>query len=84
MASKERYAEKGVVLNVGGLIVDADLAKKTIITFKGIQANYDILIFASGSEAFVPSILGVRKKGFLVYRTIEDLDRIKTYIPKAT
>ncbi len=84
MASKEWYADKGITLNVGQLITDADVSGKTITTHTGVQTNYDILIFASGSGAFVPPIPGVEKRGVFVYRTIEDLDRIKTYIPKAT
>lgn len=84
MASSGWYAEKGIVLKVGELVIDADLQAKNITTHKGTKSNYDILIFASGSGAFVPPIPGVEKKGVFVYRTIEDLDRIKSYIPKAT
>ena len=40
---------------------------------------YDELIFATGSSAFLPPIPGVEKKGVFTYRTIEDVDAIRTF-----
>lgn len=60
-----------------------DRSAKTIRSFKGITRPYDILVLATGSAAAVPPIHGVEKKGVFVYRTIEDLDLIRTYAKNA-
>ena len=56
---------------------------KKVRSFHGIETSYDILILATGSSAFVPSIPGVEKEGVFIYRTIEDLEMMTTYAKKA-
>src|SRR5690606_15296252 len=46
---------------------------------KGHVVNYDYLVIATGSAPFVPDIPGIDKAGIFVYRTIEDLELIKSY-----
>lgn len=38
---------------------------------------------ATGSSAFVPPIKGIEKQGVFVYRTFDDIDNIKQYIPQS-
>jgi nitrite reductase (NADH) large subunit len=40
---------------------------------------YDILVLATGSYPFVPPVPGKDLKGTFVYRTLEDLDKIREY-----
>src|SRR4029078_5034853 len=54
-----------------------------VVSFHGIQADYDVLIMATGSAAFVPTIPGVDKEGVFIYRTIEDLELMTSYAKKA-
>ncbi|WP_236977762.1 nitrite reductase large subunit NirB [Membranihabitans maritimus] len=73
------YGDVGIRLKTSELVTEVDTEKKTILSHKGKQYNYDYLIMATGSIPFVPPIKGVEKKGVFVYRTIEDLDAIKDY-----
>ena len=78
------YAENHVDLRLGELVTEINRAKKTIRTHKGTELPYDVLVFATGSSPFVPSIEGTDKKGVFVYRTIEDLDAMISYGKKVS
>ncbi|HEY4342670.1 MAG TPA: nitrite reductase large subunit NirB [Steroidobacteraceae bacterium] len=45
--------------------------------------DYDRLVFATGSSAFVPAIPGRERPGCFVYRTIQDLEAIRTAAQQA-
>ncbi|MEM1137232.1 MAG: nitrite reductase large subunit NirB [Bacteroidota bacterium] len=76
------YKENDIVLHTMEYITKIDVKDKKIYTHKNQFFNYDYLILATGSYPFVPSIEGVNKTGVFVYRTLEDLDAIKTYASK--
>jgi nitrite reductase (NADH) large subunit len=84
MAPAEWYAENGIRLILSDPIVDIDREAKTVRSHHGIVENYDYLVMATGSGAFVPPIPGVEKDGVFVYRTIEDLDMMQSHAHKAT
>jgi nitrite reductase (NADH) large subunit len=73
------YNEKNITLHLGDPVKEIDRESKTIHSNKGLILNYDYLVLATGSSAFVPDIPGVDKEGVFVYRTIEDLELIKNY-----
>ncbi|ATP55929.1 nitrite reductase (NAD(P)H) [Pedobacter ginsengisoli] len=73
------YNEKNITLYLGDPVKEIDRDNKTIHSNKGLTLNYDYLVLATGSSAFVPDIPGVDKEGVFVYRTIEDLELIKNY-----
>ncbi len=83
MAGVNWYTENGIKLHLSDPVQKIDRSNKTVTSFKGITESYDYLILATGSAAFVPSIPGVEKDGVFVYRTIEDLEMIRDYAPKA-
>lgn len=74
------YNQNGIQLITNQLVTNVNRIEKQVETNKGEQFSYDILIFATGSSAFVPQLPGLEKKGVFVYRTIEDLEEIKRYI----
>lgn len=78
------FEEDEIVLHLGDPIREIDRQQKIVHSARGIIQPYDVLVLAAGSSAFVPDIPGVEKAGVFVYRTIDDLDRIKAYAPKAT
>jgi nitrite reductase (NADH) large subunit len=78
------YADNNIHLHLGDPVLQIDRINKTVHSYKGITAAYDYLIIATGSGAFVPAIPGVDKKGVFIYRTIEDLELIRDYAPKAS
>ncbi|MEO6357050.1 MAG: nitrite reductase large subunit NirB [Ferruginibacter sp.] len=83
MAPATWYAENNIILHTGDPIQQIDRSNKTVHSFKGITQSYDVLILATGSSAFVPSIPGVEKDGVFIYRTIEDLEMMTAYAKKA-
>ncbi|HKJ43698.1 MAG TPA: nitrite reductase large subunit NirB [Sunxiuqinia sp.] len=84
LAPKEWYEENGIQLRLGERIVGIDRENKIIYSDLKNDYQYHILVFATGSSAFVPPIDGIDKKGVFVYRTFEDIKKIKNYIPQAS
>ncbi len=76
------YQEHDITLHLGDPIQDINRTAKTVHSLSGITFQYDFLVLATGSSAFVPDIPGVEKEGVFVYRTIEDLELMKAYAPK--
>lgn len=79
MAGIDWYRANAIDLRIGELVTSIDRQTKTVHTMHGQEANYDILVIATGSSAMVPPIQGVDKSGVFVYRTIEDLENIISY-----
>jgi len=77
------FGDQDIVLHLGDPVREIDRERKTVHSRKGLIQPYDFLVLATGSSAFVPDISGIEKEGVFVYRTIEDLERIKAYAPKA-
>ena len=73
------FDEEDIVLHLGDPVREIDRVAKTVHSQKGISQRYDILVLAMGSAPFVPDIPGIEKEGVFVYRTIDDLDRIRSY-----
>ncbi len=76
LTSTDYYNAKGVQYILSDKVVDLDFDNKEIITASGRREAYDKLILATGSFPFVPPIPGNNGEHCLVYRTIEDLERI--------
>lgn len=79
LAAPNWYQDNNIKLHTSSLVSEIDPKNKQIITYKKEVFPYDSLVIATGSSAFVPPIEGLDKKGVFVYRTLEDLDAIKTY-----
>lgn len=77
------YADNDITLYLGDPVQHIDRFNKKIKSFHGIETSYDVLILATGSSAFVPSIPGIEKEGVFIYRTIEDLEMMTAYAKKA-
>lgn len=67
----------GIDLRLNTKAVEIDQLNKTVTTSQGNVLNFDKLILATGSYAFVPPIPGNDRQNCFVYRTIEDLDAIR-------
>ena len=79
LACESWYAENGITLHVGDRASTIDRARRVVVSEKGREVGYDVVVLATGSAPFVPSVPGVDKKGVFVYRTIEDLEAILAY-----
>jgi len=84
MAPVSWYIDNNIRLHLGDPVQSIDREHKTVHSHKGFTETYDYLVMATGSAAFVPPIPGVDKKGVFIYRTIEDLELMLDYAPKAT
>lgn len=83
LAPTSWYTEQGVELIVGDPILAINRKEKTVSSHSGLTMAYDYLVLATGSSAFVPPIPGVEKEGVFIYRTIEDLEMMQAWAPKA-
>ncbi|HEX6846525.1 MAG TPA: nitrite reductase large subunit NirB, partial [Chitinophagaceae bacterium] len=83
LTSLQWYDENNITLYLGDPVTEIDRINKNVKSFHGIVQPYDVLILATGSAAFVPSIPGVDKLGVFIYRTIEDLEMMTVHAKKA-
>jgi nitrite reductase (NADH) large subunit len=83
LAPADWYHSQNIRLHLGDPVQCINRDARTVVSHKGNIESYDHLILATGSAAFVPDIPGVEKNGVFIYRTIEDLELMKAYAPKA-
>jgi nitrite reductase (NADH) large subunit len=79
MAEPSWYEDNGVILHVGDRATEIDRTNRVVRSAKGQEIPYDVIVLATGSAPFVPTVPGIDKKGIFVYRTIDDLDQIIAY-----
>jgi nitrite reductase (NADH) large subunit len=65
------------VCHLGEPAVHLDRAAREVHTGGGRVLGYDALVLATGSRPFVPPVAGATAAGCHVYRTLDDLDRIR-------
>lgn len=70
------YQQAGISLHLRNPVLRIDRENQQITTAEGCF-TYDCLILATGSYPFVPPIEGAADEARLVYRNLEDLDRIR-------
>jgi nitrite reductase (NADH) large subunit len=83
LSTENWYQEQNITLLLSNPIINIDRDIKVVYAADGMEYSYDILVFATGSGAFVPNIRGIDKDGVFVYRTLEDLDLISAYAQKS-
>jgi nitrite reductase (NADH) large subunit len=67
-----------VDLRLGVSARSLDPARQVVITSDGESLPYDELVLATGSYPFVPPVPGHDAPGCFVYRTLDDLEAIRT------
>lgn len=78
------YAGDGLVeLRLGARVSEIDRATKSVVTADGRHVDYDALVLATGSYAFVPPVPGRDLPSCHVYRTLDDLDAIRADAERA-
>jgi nitrite reductase (NADH) large subunit len=77
LASADWYAQNGIELHLGDPVVSVDRERRVVVSACGREVKYDRLVLATGSRAFVPPIEGCDLPGVFVYRTLDDLEKIK-------
>src|SRR5688500_3104469 len=79
MSTLDWYAQNNITLHLGDPVQEINRNLQTVHSLHGLVQAYDFLVLATGSSAFVPDIPGVEKDGVFVYRTLEDLDMIRSF-----
>jgi nitrite reductase (NADH) large subunit len=77
LTTREFYQKNDVNACFGEAVTEINRDTKTVKTEKGRTFNYDKLVLATGSYAFIPPIKGSERKECFSYRTIDDLGEIK-------
>jgi nitrite reductase (NADH) large subunit len=72
------YREHDIALHAGVRIEAIDLDRR-IVRGESIIEKYDELVFATGSNPFIPPIEGARQEGVFVFRTLDDCARIASF-----
>ena len=73
------YDRAGLTVHIGDAAVEVDRDTKKVMSAAGVAVSYDALVLATGSYPFVPPLAGSDLPGCFVYRTIGDLEAIRTY-----
>ena len=71
------FERTGFDLRLAARAASVERRTKTVTTTDGEQLSYDKLVLATGSNPFVPPVPGRDRPHCFVYRTIEDLERMK-------
>jgi nitrite reductase (NADH) large subunit len=77
------FEAHGISVRLNARAAAIDTQARTVITGAGDRIVYDKLILATGSQPFVPPVPGRDRSGCHVYRTIEDLEAIRTGAARA-
>ena len=76
------YEENNVRLHAGARVTGIDRAARVVTAANGVQEEYDVLLIATGSRAFIPPMEGVRdeagelRPGVFGFRGIDDCNAI--------
>ena len=72
-----------VDVRLGSRVTGVDPTDKSVATADGARIDYDALVLATGSYAFVPPVPGHDLPHCQVYRTLDDLDAIRAAAERA-
>jgi nitrite reductase (NADH) large subunit len=76
------YEENAITLHAGARVVEIDRASRMVRASNGVKAQYDKLLIATGSRAFIPPMQGVYgpdkqlRPGVFAFRSIDDCNGI--------
>jgi NADPH-dependent 2,4-dienoyl-CoA reductase/sulfur reductase-like enzyme len=78
----EKFRESGVNVILNTEVVKVDAKGGLVETKDNQKIPYDYLVFATGTNAFVPDITGTDLPGVYALRNLEDAIRIKEWLRK--
>ncbi|MFH1994136.1 MAG: FAD-dependent oxidoreductase, partial [Nitrospinota bacterium] len=79
----EWYKSNNIEIHLNSKVIKGNVKEKVVTTEKGEDYNYDKLLLATGSHAFIPPIDGSEKDGVFTLRSLEDAKKIFSYGEKA-
>jgi nitrite reductase (NADH) large subunit len=78
------HEEHGITVHLGDRAASIDRAARTVVSAQGRTVRFDKLVLATGSSPLVPPIPGRDAQGCFVYRTLDDLEALRSYAASAT
>lgn len=78
--TKEFYQSKNIFLHLEEPIIEVNTPKNEIVSQRGKTYAYDLLLMATGGNAFIPPIKGREKQGVFTLRTMNDAIRMKEFL----
>ncbi len=82
LGGQELWADPLVTLKRGVRVESIDREARTVTTSTGAVIDYDALVLATGSYAAVPPVPGKDLRGAFVYRTIDDVADLRSFVEK--
>lgn len=82
LADRQWYTDQQIDVRAGRRIVSIDRKRNQVVDDGGGVTDYDRLVLATGSRAWVPPIPGSDLPGVFVYRTIDDLRAIQKHVDR--
>ena len=76
LARRELFEQAGVTLRLNDAVLAVDPVRRIVRSTRYREVPYDKLVFATGSNPFVPPVAGRDRRDCFVYRTLEDLEVI--------
>lgn len=76
------YEENNIHLLLGKQVEAIDTKNKEVLLAEGMKLSYTKLIYALGSECFIPPVNGKDKKGVVAIRRLEDTKKIAAMLPQ--
>jgi len=80
--TKEFYQGKNISLHLEEPVVEVRPDRREVVSEIGRTYSYDLMLLATGGNAFVPPIQGNEKKGVFTLRTMKDAIEIKSFSEK--
>ncbi|MFM9376447.1 nitrite reductase large subunit NirB [Gordonia sp. VNK21] len=77
LPGNEYAGDDAVTVRTGAKVTAIEPDRRRVLTDDGAATDYDALVLATGSYAFVPPVPGHDTAGCHVYRTLDDLDDIR-------
>jgi len=70
------YQERGITLHLGRKITEIKRGRRSVTADDRAEAQYDVLIMATGANPVMIPIPGVDKEGVVTFRSIDDCQRM--------
>jgi len=78
LAPASWYADHGITLRLGECVTSIDAAKRCVRLGADAEIPYDHLVLATGASPYIPPIPGSQLPGVFPYRTMADLEVLKS------
>ncbi|ANS73586.1 nitrite reductase [Paenibacillus yonginensis] len=66
------YKEHQITLHMGHTVTQVDTGERKVVSDQGIEAGYDVLVLATGSNPYMLPLPGADKEGVIAFRSIRD------------